>query len=221
MRTPTARLSRRYISRLDLFRERCRGKKVLHLGCSSGRYIEDKLRRGAFLHSILQEEAQTLCGVDIDAASLAKMRDLGFENLWHGDAENLATLGTDEKFDVVVAGDLLEHLTCPGSMIEGVKRLLNPGGICLVSTVNAFGIHFQLRRWLGRYVEHFEHVAFYSPETLVHLFERHGYRAVELYGGFTEPPHNLRKKALFLAGKPLLTLAPVLAGTLVLSATPA
>ena len=90
----------------------------------------------------------------------------------------------------------------------------------MLSTVNAFGLHFQLRRWLGAYTEHPEHVCFYSPETIVNLLERHGYVVQEMYGCYNEPPRTWKRKLEFAVGMPLLKIAPVLAGTLIAVATP-
>jgi len=208
----------KYISRMKYFAEWCKNKNVMHLGCSSGTYIHDRIKRGTFLHSILNDTAQNLAGLDIDAKSLETMKELGFSNLYEGNAEKLSESNIKEKYDIVIAGDLLEHITCPGAMLEGVKELLDENGKFIISTNNAFGVHYQIRRWLGRFTEHFEHVCFYSPETLVHLFERHNYKVVDLYAAYTVPPHSLSDKILFTIGKPIFKLFPVLAGTLVVVA---
>lgn len=213
---------RRYVSRLDYLRAICRGKRVLHLGCSSGRCIMDRLERGSLLHAILDEEARELYGIDIDRDSLALMRkDLGFRNLYEGNVERLGELALDETFDIVVAGDLMEHLTKTGAALDGIKRFLRPGGHFVMSTVNAFGLHFQLRRWLGIYTEHPEHVCFFSPETIVNMLERHGYVVSEMLGCYTEPPRSWKSKAEFAVGVPLFKRVPVLAGTLLAVASPA
>jgi 2-polyprenyl-3-methyl-5-hydroxy-6-metoxy-1,4-benzoquinol methylase len=211
-----------YVSRVDYFREVCRGKRVLHLGCSSGRFLEDRVRRGTLLHSVLQQEADELYGIDLDGESLEAMRErMGFRNLYQADAQRLEQLDLHETFDVVLAGDLLEHLTAPGALLDGVRRFLRPGGKFIVSTVNAFGLNFQLRRWLGSYAEHPEHVCFFSPETIVHLLERHRYIVQALCGCYTEPPTTWKRKMEFGIGGPLFKRAPVLAGTLIAVATPA
>lgn len=207
-----------YVSRMAKFADWCRGKTVLHLGCSSGRYIEDRLARGTFLHEVLKHQARELAGLDLDEHSLKKMSSMGYTNLYHGNAERLDDGGIKGTFEVIVAGDLLEHITRPGAMLDTAKPLLAPHGQFIISTNNAFGLHYQIKRWLGRYSEHFEHVCFYSPETLVHLFERHGYRVVSLYGAFTVPPHSISQKILFVLGRPLFQLFPVLAGTIIVVA---
>jgi 2-polyprenyl-3-methyl-5-hydroxy-6-metoxy-1,4-benzoquinol methylase len=216
----TLRLGR-YVSRIDYLRASSRGKRVLHLGCSSGRFIHDRVQRASLLHSVLHEEARELYGIDLDHDSLVWMREqMGFQNLYECDVERLDELRLNERFDVVLAGDLVEHLTRPGALLDGVKRFVRPGGQFILSTVNAFGLHFQLRRWLGGYSEHPEHVCFFSPETIVHLLERHGYILREMVGSYTEPPRTWKRKLEFAIGSPLFRLAPVLAGTIIAVATP-
>src|SRR6266545_3648435 len=107
-----------YISRVARFAEWCEGKSVLHLGCSSGRFIEDRLARGDLLHENLRKRAARLVGVDLDKDSLIRMAALGYQDLHHGNAERLDEAGIDEKFEIIVAGDLLEHITRPGDMLD-------------------------------------------------------------------------------------------------------
>lgn len=210
---------RSYTSRIDFLIKQCIGKNVLHLGCSSGKYIEDRLKRGSLLHERIIKVAYKLSGLDIDEESLSVMREkLGYDNLYQGNVENLDDVNIDEQFDIVLAGDLLEHITRPGSMLEGAKRLLAPEGKFIVSTNNAFGLNYQIRRWSGTFKEHFEHVCFFSPETLLHLFERHGYAVTEMHGAYTEPPYSLIQKLKFSLGMPLYKIFPVLAGTLIVVA---
>ncbi len=216
---PSSATIRRYLSRLDFFKERLQDKTVLHLGCSAGRYLADRVERNSLLHALIEGVSAELYGIDIDESSLERMRSrLGFQNLFVGDAEKLDQVEIDRKFDVVLAGDILEHLSCPGAMLEGSKRFLESNGEIVLSTNNAFGLHFQIKRWIGRYKEHVEHVCFFSPETLINLFERHGFRVIEMYGAYTEPPWTLKQKVIFWIGRPILELVPKLSGTLIVVA---
>ncbi len=214
------KLHRPYQARHLFLVNKCTGKEVLHLGCSSGRYIQDRLLANNLLHALLRDVASSLYGIDIHSDSIEKMSEKGFANLYLGDAEDLDHLALEKVFDVVVAGDLLEHLSRPGSMLEGVKRFLKPGGRLIISTNNAFGIHYHLRRWTGTYAEHPEHVCFYSPETLVNLLQRHGYSVLKMYGGYTVPPRTWKQKLFFTLGYPAFRIFPILAGTLIVTAVP-
>jgi SAM-dependent methyltransferase len=214
-------LSRKYLSRVEFIKEVCKGKRVLHLGCSAGEFLRDRVNRKSLFHLDLAEVASELYGVDIHEESLCTMRnELNINNLYQGDAEKLSNLEIDKTFECVVAGDLLEHLSCPGAMLDGVKTFLEPNGMLIISTNNAFGLHYQLRRWigLGQYREHPEHVCYYSPETLQNLFMRHGYCITAMHGGYTEPPWTIVKKIQFAIGKLLFKRLPFLSGTLIVVA---
>jgi len=209
-----------YINRMEHLLDECKNRKVLHLGCSSGSHIQARIERGSLLHTALYGVSSTLYGLDLDNESLDVMRQvLGYNNLYEGNVETLEQVGIRTKFDVVLAGDLLEHITRPGAMLDGIKSLLNDSGKIIISTNNAFGLNYQLRRWTGNFVEHFEHVCFFSPETLLHLFDRHGYKIKKMYGAYTEPPYTLGQKLKFMVGAPLYKVFPVLAGTLIVVAT--
>ena len=210
----------KYISRIEFLKEVATKKSVLSLGCSSGRFIEDHIHQQSLLHVILHNQASELYGIDLDEDSLQLMREkLNYENLYHGNVEQLQDVPINKEFDVVIAGDILEHITCPGAMLEGVKRFLKPDGRIIISTNNAFGLHYQIKRWLGSYKEHFEHVSFFSPETLSHMFDRHGYNVTEMFGAYTRPPFSIKEKTLFAFGSPLFRIYPVLAGTLIVVAS--
>lgn len=210
-----------YINRIQYFKESCHGKAVLHLGCSSGRYLHHRLKRGTLLHQALANASRDIYGIDIDEDSLRIMREqLGMDNLYYGDVQELDKVAIDRRFDVVIAGDILEHISCPGAMLDGVKRFLHKDGRLIISTNNAFGINYQLKRWLGVYREHVEHVCFFSPETLQNLFERHDYRVENVFGAYTEPPSSLGGKLRFAIGALPLKLFPILAGTIVVVARP-
>ncbi len=207
-----------YTSRLDYLLTACANKKVLHLGCSSGRYIQARIERGSLLHDKLAGVVGSLHGVDIDKKSLDLMKSLGFRNLYFGNVEQLDKVNINETFDIVLAGDLLEHITRPGSMLDGIMGLLDKDGKVIISTNNAFGLNYQLRRWTGNFREHFEHVCFFSPETLLHLFDRHGFHVIEMYGAYTEPPYTTLNKIKYFFGSYLYRIFPVLAGTLIVVA---
>ena len=56
--------------------------------------------------SNLKDAASEALGFDYEEAEVAKLRDMGFDAV-AGDATNF---DLDRKFDVVVAGEILEHV---------------------------------------------------------------------------------------------------------------
>ncbi|MBF0217416.1 MAG: class I SAM-dependent methyltransferase [Candidatus Omnitrophica bacterium] len=149
--------------------------KVLHAGCVN--HETGDVSRENWLHGRLQAKCQNVLGIDIEEKEIKKMRGMGFK-VRVADCEHLA-LG--EKFDVIVAGELLEHLANPGRFLDRAKEHLLPGGKLILSTPNVFcywhAISVLLR---GRPTIHPEHVAWYDETTLRHLVERHGFKSLDV-----------------------------------------
>jgi len=108
------------------------GKNVLDIGC----------RDGALTRSYAN--GNTVLGLDIDSAALAKAR----EKLWVETKQ--VDLNGDwgvpaETFDVVVAAEVVEHLYYPGVVLDKIVAALKPGGILLGTVPNAFSLKNRLR----------------------------------------------------------------------------
>jgi SAM-dependent methyltransferase len=158
----------------------CRGKKVLHLGCTNYPYTAATIADGSLLHFRLKSVAQTVTGFDADNEGLEVLRSFGETDLHYANLEKLEETDFHEKFEVIVAGEMIEHLNNPGLFLEGIKRFLAPDGRLMITTINAYcGMRFIVYGLRGRggVMEpvHPDHVAYYSYSTLRLLLERHGY----------------------------------------------
>jgi SAM-dependent methyltransferase len=126
------------------------GLRVLDLGC----------RYGALSRAYL--EGNEILGLDVDREALAEAAKLGIETRW-ADVEQ--PLGLDDaSFDVVVAGELLEHVRDPEALVAEVRRVLKPGGRFVGSVPNAYRAKNRLRFLLGRPPEQDPtHLHMYAP----------------------------------------------------------
>lgn len=170
--------------RQDMVVERCRGKRVLHLGCVDAGLLEQRYQKGELMHQRLAVVAHELWGVDLDAQGIQRLRELGFANLVVGDVCELH--GVNEldgrTFEVIVASEVVEHLLNPGQFLDAVRRFMTPGETELVVTVpNAF--RFDTLRWLLRGVEyvHPDHNYWFSYHTIVNLLRKTGFASKEVY----------------------------------------
>ncbi len=167
------------VQRLDEISKYCRGKKVLHLGCADSPYTQTAIEAGSLLHFELEKIAGELYGFDFDDASLNILRERGSTNLYVADLEHLENTELDETFDVIVAGEMIEHLNNPGLFLDGIKRFMDGNTRLLVTTINAYcGMRFFRYGLTKRYGRnepvHPDHVAYYSYSTLSLLLNRHG-----------------------------------------------
>lgn len=169
------------VQRVDYVTALCRGRSVLHLGCTNWPYTAESLRHGTLLHDTLRGVAARVVGFDADADGLAALAALGVPDLHRADLERLGEVAIDETFDVVLAGEIIEHLNNPGLFLAGVRRFLRPESRLVITTVNAYcGLRAAIYATRGRggiqEPVHPDHVAYYSYATLGGLLRRHGYR---------------------------------------------
>lgn len=164
--------------RVEYIKDLCQGKKVFHLGCTSFPYTEELIKTDAHLHLQLVEIAGELYGMDFDQEGIDILKDKGVKNLYRGDLEKLEELELEEKFDVIIAGEMIEHLNNPGLFLNGIKKFMKPETQLVITTINAYsGLRFAVYFLLGKggvnEPVHPDHVAYYSYKTLNLLLERH------------------------------------------------
>ncbi len=101
-----------------------KGKKVLDLGCGTGRMTMNLVKFGAAVTGVdVSEEMLNLARKKCRAAEfvLANSENLPFE---------------EGSFDVVVASFLIVHLKGLEKTFDEVYRVLKPGGVFIVTNVN-------------------------------------------------------------------------------------
>jgi SAM-dependent methyltransferase len=146
--------------RAELFRRYVGGpgRRVLDLGCRYGALT----RAYAAGHEVV--------GVDVDRDALARAAEIGVDTVWADVEERLPF--ESSSFDVVVAGELLEHLRYPERVIAEAQRVLRPGGTLVGSIPNFFRLKNRLQFLLGRTPDFFDdptHLRFFSPSALLAL----------------------------------------------------
>ena len=151
--------------RADLFRRYVGGpgRRVLDVGCRSGALTR------AYLHG------NEVIGIDVDRLALDDAARLGIETYWVNAEEGLPF--EDETFDVVVAGELLEHVRDPAALVAEARRVLRPAGTFVGSVPNGFRLKNRLRFLAGRKPE--------DDPTHLHLFTPDDLRT--LLSEFDEP----------------------------------
>ncbi len=208
-----------YVSRFDFLLNYCKQKSVLHLGCTSGKFLPDKIQQRNSLHVYLNSVTNELYGVDIHTSSLQIMSEyFNITNLYHGDVERLDKVNIDRQFDVILAGDIIEHLSNPGMMLDGIHRFMHQDSILIISTNNSFSLPAFIRFAVGKYVEHEDHVFVFSPYVLYNILERHDFKPIDIYGAYTRPAYGLKEKVIYFLGMPFLKLRPGTAGTIIILA---
>lgn len=144
----------------------CKGKRVLELGASGP------------LHEAICQVAAEHWGIDRAERPHVVAFDL--------DDVSEPFIPQDNHPDIIVCGEILEHLTNPGWTLARLHQQY-PGVPLIVSVPNAFSSVAQKHVKDGLENVNIDHVAWYSPRTLRTLLERYGY-AIDSFHWYNGEP---------------------------------
>jgi len=156
-------------------------RRILDIGCGAGRLG----------HAIKERQEAEVVGVERDeeAAELARGR---LDRVLVGDVERLEPGFAPGSFDVVVCGDILEHLRAPDRLLRRAREWLGTEGR-LVASVPNVRHHSVVRSLLeGNWTYESaglldqDHVRFFTRREIEKLFFRAGF-AVEALGYVRDP----------------------------------
>jgi GT2 family glycosyltransferase/2-polyprenyl-3-methyl-5-hydroxy-6-metoxy-1,4-benzoquinol methylase len=148
-----------------------RDKRVLEVGPATG-YVAKALRdRGCSITGIeLDRDAAEIASQFCERMIVADVEDLDFDELFG-----------DTRFDVVVYGDVLEHLVDPETVLRRTARTLGLGGSVVASIPNVTHGSVRLSLMAGqfRYTDtgllDRTHLRFYDRRGVEELFETGGF----------------------------------------------
>lgn len=152
------------------------GKRVLDVGAATG-----------YLAGVLTEQGCRVTGIEIDPES-ARQAEEHCDRVIAGNVEELdldEELG-GESFDVIVFGDVLEHLGDPLRALERFKPFLGSGGYVVASIPNIAHGSVRLALLQGRFQYRSlglldnTHLRFFTRESVGQLFEDAGFLMTDL-----------------------------------------
>ncbi len=115
------------------------GKRVLDVGCSSG-----------YLAAPLAEQRNIVVGLELDPRA-ARGAEAYCERVLVGDVETMELPLEPGSFDVVLCGDVVEHLRDPVATLARLRPFLKPGGRLVLSTPNVANWAIRLSLLGGRW----------------------------------------------------------------------
>jgi SAM-dependent methyltransferase len=128
------------------------------VGCAGGQFL-----------TAAQEAGWETSGIELNPPAAARARSTGAK-IYEGDLESLEDLPWG-RFDVVTCWDVLEHTPSPRAFARNLSRLLAPGGLLALTTLNWSSLVRRIvgMRWSMIADEHF---TYWTPEALRRLFGR-------------------------------------------------
>jgi len=178
---------------ISIAKERRPGK-VLDVGCGAGDI------------GVLAKAVLITCdvyGVDISGDAVAKARSRGIISfLCNVDEQPLPF--QDSFFDLVICGEIIEHLFDPDHLLDEVHRVLKPNGAAVFTTPNLAAWYNRIALLIGYQPfhtspsprfgcvgmplaspeAHGQHIRVFTFRALKELLRLHGFVVLEQYGAY-------------------------------------
>lgn len=166
------------VNRVEFILSKCRGKRVLDLGCVQ-HTAEWAIKSPCWLHKKILDVAEHVIGIDYAKSEVNKLQKLGFNVIT---ADVTRPLPIKDKFDVIVAGNLIEHLDNFKGFFGNLKNILKSDGVVLISTANPFYFDQYFYSALKNNVLiNPEHTCWIDPIALNQLAARFGFQIREFH----------------------------------------
>lgn len=179
--------------RLRVILPYCKNKKVLDVGCVGGE--NNPFGTPKWRHQYIAEVADECVGIDIQG-DMEKIREEGF-NVHQANVERM---DLKEKFQVVTAMEVFEHLENPGLALQRIADHLVPEGHLILTTPNP--LHYQ--KLLGNLWNSQRHICYHHPIPFKRFVQRFGFQEqkIEWLGENWKNAGSLKGK-LFMLMNPL------------------
>jgi 2-polyprenyl-3-methyl-5-hydroxy-6-metoxy-1,4-benzoquinol methylase len=154
--------------RLAAIKQLAEGNRLLDVGCATGFFLEAASADGFDVR-----------GVEFSTVAISLVRPDIQDRVVCGDVNALLARQT-EKFDVVTAFDIIEHVQDPIRFLQDIREILHPGGVLAISSPDTG--HF-LRYLMGSkwpMLQPMQHTVLFSRRGIAALLERCGFAEVRV-----------------------------------------
>lgn len=139
--------------------------KVLDIGYAGWEEFHEKMKEKA--------EVAEVFGIDIEVR-----KDV--ENTVRAYGDHLPFM--EDTFDVIVAGEIIEHVDEPFNFLKDCIRVLKPGGKIIITTPNIHALYWFIRHAIGKpgISSHPQHIYAWDIPLLERLLVRAGLEVKEV-----------------------------------------
>jgi 2-polyprenyl-3-methyl-5-hydroxy-6-metoxy-1,4-benzoquinol methylase len=152
--------------------DKCKNKKVLHLGCCDSPYTEFKFSKEIALFQRIEKVCKAQKGLDIDKAAIKYLHGIGFKDVVFFDLNQPGDVNFEPE--VIVFADTLEHLMNLETALSSLKRLMNEETELIITVPNGT-MFFRIKgNFLGKIEEHKDHKVSFNYSSLKQLLNFNG-----------------------------------------------
>lgn len=173
----------KFVNRVNYICHLCRNKRVLHLGATDAPNTQEAVESSRLLHFELTAVSQEVIGIDINQEMINWLKDnYNVTNIKYGNIEVYEDY-PQQNFDIIIAGEILEHLSNPGKALDCLVYIAQPQTKLIITVPNTYSLKGFLRAVIKSELIHPDHTLYHSPHTIKTLLNRHGFQ-IDSYFSF-------------------------------------
>lgn len=190
--SPRIKIMSAMVDRLGL-----EGKNILDIGCHDGTFL-----------SLMKNKNNNFFGLDASdwAVEKSRRKNIDVQQYFFDDSNRLPH--EDDFFDLVAAGEIIEHIFDTDFFLDEVRRVLKPTGYFLISTPNisSLGRRLQLFFGISPAIEispnengSVGHIRYFTFRTLKNLLRKHKFKILNIGSDCVNFSNSGRMKSVLLA----------------------
>lgn len=149
---------------INLLEEICTNKNVLDVGCV-GQAVN--YENPDWVHNKIRNVSNKIVGVDINHEGIEKLKKRGYD-IFHYNQ-----LNKDERFDVIIILDVIEHVNDPVEFMNIYQRFLQDDGVIVITTPNSNRAkNFVNILFCNDYPLNYEHTFSFCPKMFIETIKR-------------------------------------------------
>lgn len=148
--------------------------KILEIGCCGGEYLE-----------FLRKKGWKVKGIEISKKAVQRAKSKGIDVKTYDVNKKIPF--KDESFDIIFAGELIEHVFDDVGFLNECHRLLKKGGGMIITTPNLLSLKNRVLMLFGfdpRYSLSPYHYHVYTLRVLKSMFKKSKFKSPKFIGNF-------------------------------------
>lgn len=156
-----------YQSYAEKIKSKIKNGKILEIGCGNG-----------YLLQTLKENGFDCYGVEPSPMAYNHAKNILNLHVENGFFDNSSFF--NQKFDVIIMVDVVEHISDMQKFIQQITTVLKPGGYIFIATGNirSFTAKFAGSNW-GYFIS-WEHLSFFNPQSIEYLLKKNSFDKIEI-----------------------------------------